>query len=335
MNFGPEIIVKVSDDSKCVPGSFRQKSLKPGLRMILARKRKGESMKPVGYAFQKNMFTAQEVAEWCADHEVKKFVKQTGDLEPVVPAVQETPRPQPPKPNPPVPSPDEEEEEQVGWIAILRGLEDFKEDTIAGRDVADGIKAIVGDLLDDSGKAVVWAITFSSGFTEKEANDWLTSSHIHSVVVPLDDEMEEVINPGPKDGSDLPWNKPISKQVNIFKVENEEMRLVTGVVLMPDIEDSQGDVVSEDEIVSAAHAFMSDYRKQMADVGIMHKSTNQKIEIVESSIAPQDLTINNAMVKKGSWLISVKVRDDAVWKKVKDGTFSGFSIGGKGQREPI
>ena len=23
-------------------------------------------MKPVGYAFQKNMFTAQEVAEWCA-----------------------------------------------------------------------------------------------------------------------------------------------------------------------------------------------------------------------------------------------------------------------------
>ena len=43
MNFGPEIIVKVADDSRCVPGTFRQKSLKPGLRMILARKRKGET----------------------------------------------------------------------------------------------------------------------------------------------------------------------------------------------------------------------------------------------------------------------------------------------------
>ena len=38
------------------------------------------------------------------------------------------------------------------------------------------------------------------------------------------------------------------------------------------------------------------------------------------------------VVKKGSWVISVKVISDRLWKMVKDGELTGFSIGGRGER---
>lgn len=339
MKFGPEHIIKVADDSRCLPGSFRQKSLKPGLRMILARKRKGASLEPVSYAFQKNMFTAEEVNSWCREHEVKKYNLGTGDLDPVVPAVQQTPSPQtmemPEPPKSPPPPPPEEKEEKWVWLATLRDLQDFDEETLVVKDVSPGVKSLVGDLTDGS-MGIVWAIVFDNSFDERTANEWLTASSVHASVLPLDDldDAKEIINPGPGP-EDMPWNKPISKQVTIFKMADEEKHLLTGVVLQPDIEDSQGDIISEEEIAEAAHNFMNDYRKEQAAMGTMHNKVNPAIHVVESFVAPDDLTINNTQVKRGSWLITCKIRDANVWKKVKSGEFQGFSIGGKGQREPI
>ena len=68
---------------------------------------------------------------------------------------------------------------------------------------------------------------------------------------------------------------------------------------MPDIEDSQGDIISEEEIAEAAHNFMNDYRKRTGRYGTMHNKVNPDIHVVESLVAPDDLTINNTQVKKG------------------------------------
>jgi len=48
---------------------------------------------------------------------------------------------------------------------------------------------------------------------------------------------------------------------------SEELRLIYGVVLKPDSEDLQGDVVSKDDIRQAAHDFLISSR----EVGISHR----------------------------------------------------------------
>jgi DNA adenine methylase len=39
-------------------------------------------------------------------------------------------------------------------------------------------------------------------------------------------------------------------------------------------------------------------------------------------------------VKKGTWLLGVHVVSDELWGQVKDGTLSGFSIGGTARKIP-
>jgi hypothetical protein len=114
--------------------------------------------------------------------------------------------------------------------------------------------------------------------------------------------------------------------------KSEEKRTVTGVVLQPEVIDAQGDIMSEEVISQAAHNFLSKYNatvKKASKLGLMHKFFNVKFELLESWIAPHDVVVNDSQIKKGSWIITVKVLDDKVWKNVKEGKLTGFSIGGK------
>lgn len=122
------------------------------------------------------------------------------------------------------------------------------------------------------------------------------------------------------------------RQVPIIKREVEgEQRFVLGVVMEPDAEDSQGDVTSEDEIRQAAHTFMAKYRTR----GLMHRANlGERVFIVESYIAPADLTFNGVKVRKGTWLMAWRIEDDQIWEGVKSGQYTGFSIGGTARRVP-
>jgi len=60
-----------------------------------------------------------------------------------------------------------------------------------------------------------------------------------------------------------------------------------------------------------------------------------KADVVESYIAPQDFTINDQTVKKGSWVMSVKVHCPDLWEQIKAGEVTGFSIGAVGIRQSI
>lgn len=39
-------------------------------------------------------------------------------------------------------------------------------------------------------------------------------------------------------------------------------------------------------------------------------------------------------IAKGTWLLAVRVLSDDLWRRVKDGELTGFSIGGSARRVP-
>jgi len=126
--------------------------------------------------------------------------------------------------------------------------------------------------------------------------------------------------------------------VDIFKV-NDEQQIVYGKALVPDKEDCQGDTVSKADIEDAAHNFLINLQKAYAElasgqqttkaseIGFMHKvfkGVGGFGYVVESYIDPE-----------GSWILGTKITDTSVWKMIKDGKITGYSIGGTGIRIPI
>jgi len=122
----------------------------------------------------------------------------------------------------------------------------------------------------------------------------------------------------------------VAKEYHAAILKADEKQIVTGVVLEPDTVDSQGDVISAQSIEDAAYRFMLKSRV----IGYRH-SKKAKAEVVESYTAPQDLEINGHKVKKGSWIMSVHISDDNLWRQVKEGVITGFSVGGFGIREEV
>lgn len=113
-----------------------------------------------------------------------------------------------------------------------------------------------------------------------------------------------------------------------FQKSEGEKRLVTGIVLEPDEVDSQGDTISAEAIERSAHRFLARYNRG-ASMGLMHKMFGDiGVDLAESYITQEDTTIGDEAVKKGSWVMTVKVVEDELWEKIKSGAITGFSIGG-------
>jgi 2'-5' RNA ligase len=116
-------------------------------------------------------------------------------------------------------------------------------------------------------------------------------------------------------------------EIRIAKAEGEK-RLVTGIVLEPDEIDAHGDWERSDVIMRAAHRFLADFNRE-TEMGLQHRIFGSiGVQLVESWIAPVDMELGGQKVKKGSWMMTVKVVSDHLWRKVKSGEITGFSIGG-------
>lgn len=116
----------------------------------------------------------------------------------------------------------------------------------------------------------------------------------------------------------------------------EEERYVLGIVLEPlkemGAKDAQDDMYSADEVRKAAYLFMQEF----GNLGLQHqKYINGRVKILENWITREDSVIDNQAVAKGTWLLGVRVVDDALWQAVKDGTITGFSIGGTATRTSV
>lgn len=132
----------------------------------------------------------------------------------------------------------------------------------------------------------------------------------------------------------------VSMYVPIFKAEDEddeEERIVFGEVLVPDEFDSEEDIYSAEEIRKAAHFWMENY----GSIGLMHETLiDNQVSILESFLAPVMFTITKSdgtkrKIKKGTWLLKVRINDDDLWEQAKDEELTGFSIGGVAQVEDL
>lgn len=117
--------------------------------------------------------------------------------------------------------------------------------------------------------------------------------------------------------------------VIIKNTQPEDERYVLGIVLEPETVDAQGDIYSAEEIRRAAHRFMEDF----GEMGLMHRQpVTDQVKILESFLAPADFEIADQTIRKGTWLLGVRILSDEIWQHVKDGALTGFSIGGSARR---
>ena len=58
-----------------------------------------------------------------------------------------------------------------------------------------------------------------------------------------------------------------------------------------------------------------------------------KAEVQESYIAQKAFDLGDQEVAEGSWVLCVRVDDPDLWRKVKAGEITGFSVGGFGRRD--
>jgi hypothetical protein len=105
-----------------------------------------------------------------------------------------------------------------------------------------------------------------------------------------------------------------------FKAENSELQVVYGEVYAPGLPDSQGDVMSEDEIRKAAWSFCA--RGRVKRIDLQHDNIECGAVVVESFIARAE----DPVFTPGAWVLGVHVPDTVLWEKIKSGELNGFSF---------
>lgn len=129
-----------------------------------------------------------------------------------------------------------------------------------------------------------------------------------------------------------------SRRIN-FSITNEENRIVSGPVLVPDKLIYRNDngyeyyaYVSKETIQETALKFFKTNKSQNIDLehdGLLLNG----ITLFESFIIDGKRGINTPntypeVLPDGTWFVSYKVNSDEVWQACKNGTFNGFSISG-------
>ncbi len=132
----------------------------------------------------------------------------------------------------------------------------------------------------------------------------------------------------------------------ILKIDNDE-HVVKMVVLEPEVVDNHGHIVSELEIQNAMYLWMEKYK----NTEIMHRDRggnlfpmeqsiispddnvwkygwNKEMAILECYQAPMDYFEGEELVRKGSWVLTLRVNDNNIWQKIKSKELTGASMGG-------
>ncbi len=119
----------------------------------------------------------------------------------------------------------------------------------------------------------------------------------------------------------------LTKRMTLMKTAEE--RFVLGIVLEPEKRDSQGEIYSIDTVRKTAHGFMEFF----GNSGFMHREIiTGKVKILETFLAPAAFEMDGQKVKKGTWLMGHRIIADDLWESIKDGSITGYSIGGSAVR---
>lgn len=111
----------------------------------------------------------------------------------------------------------------------------------------------------------------------------------------------------------------------MFRKFDMDKRLVYAEVYLPDVEDAHGHSMTAQEIEKMAHGFMKNRRTTNIDVN-HDNNVDYGCSMVESFIARD----NDPDYMPGAWVGVVKVENDEIWMKIKNGELTGFSFEGMG-----
>lgn len=140
-------------------------------------------------------------------------------------------------------------------------------------------------------------------------------------------DITKAYEPGVSGVSQIDTTEEADLVVPIVKIDSDR-QIVTGIVLEPGEVDAQNDTITAEVIERASIGFLSRYNSE-TQLGIMHRVFGDVgLQLAASWVALHNHTLGAKKVKRGSWLMSMKVIDPKLWGRVKKGEFTGFSVGG-------
>lgn len=131
------------------------------------------------------------------------------------------------------------------------------------------------------------------------------------------------------------------KKLRVAKTDKQK-QLIYGVVLEPNVMDSQEDFMLPEHVEQAAHTYMKKVVRGKSSVAkLQHRKqgffkAKASVVPVQSFIAPADFSYDGKeTVRKGTWVMCLHCEDSIVWQDVMDGKYTGLSIGGSGIRQEL
>lgn len=119
----------------------------------------------------------------------------------------------------------------------------------------------------------------------------------------------------------------ISKRVE-FTAKDDTEQIATGIVMVPNKVDLQGDWETPETIRAFADQFESLESVGEADGGVMHAVwPTEHTQLERNEIIEEPTSINGQDVPEGAWVQSWKFQDEELWGLVSDGILQGYSIG--------
>lgn len=105
-----------------------------------------------------------------------------------------------------------------------------------------------------------------------------------------------------------------------IKRTDDERRLVYAEVYAPNTLDTYGEFMDEEAVETLAHRFLSLDLSKVIDTN--HDNIPNGSYPVESYVARE----NDPDFTPGTWVLVVKVPDDAIWSRIKSGDLNGYSF---------
>lgn len=135
------------------------------------------------------------------------------------------------------------------------------------------------------------------------------------------------------------WRRQKGDEVSIEGViskVDEDRQMVFGWASVVEeggkvVTDRQGDRISEADMEHMAYQFALNYR----DAGEMHQRVGVGKLIETMAFTKEKQEALGIDLGRVAWWVGFKVTDTEVWKKIKDGDYTAFSIHGYGQREEV
>jgi len=114
-----------------------------------------------------------------------------------------------------------------------------------------------------------------------------------------------------------------------FLKSREEKQILYGIIFEPDFVDAHDEFVEKDDIEEAAHGYMIRLQNEKGSmIKLSHQiEIDKEADIVECYVAPVDFEMGDEKVKKGSWVVAIKIWNKDLWDATKD-EISGLSAGG-------